>query len=215
MWSVDSRLMAATSAPSPEPNWRRDRVERQVLVAVEQLLAEFGSFSDIPVARIASAAGIARSTFYLYFPDKRRLLIRLGEQATQEMFAPAIDWWLSDHHDGQQGVIRAIRKLIAAYHLHHRILGAIIEVAAYQAEVAQFWQQCLKNFMHIASQRLQQLRGEGAIDASIDPESTAAALTFMVERVVPQQVRADDEATDARVAAALGRSIWLTVYGRP
>jgi AcrR family transcriptional regulator len=36
------------------------------------------SYTELGVQRIASAAGIARSTFYLYFKDKTSPAIRLG-----------------------------------------------------------------------------------------------------------------------------------------
>lgn len=193
---------------------RRHRVEQQVLAAVEVLLADGSSFTEIPVARIAKAARIARSTFYQYFPDKTQLLIKLGAQAGREMFDAAIEWWQGDHQDGPAGASRAVERMINGFRAHERILLAVIEVAGYETEVAEFWHGRVRRFIEIARERLETLRRQGKIDPELDPEATAAALTFMVERTIPRQLASTEPDQDGRLAAALGRSIWLTVYGR-
>lgn len=193
---------------------RRDRVEQQVLDAVDALLDEGASFTEIPVARIAERARIARSTFYRYFPDKTQLLINLGTQASREMFDAAIEWWRGDHRDGPAGATRAVERMIDGFRAHERILLALIEVAGYEAEVAEFWHGRVHRFVEIAAERLESLARAGEIAPDVDPGATAAALTFMVERTIPRQLAHTDRGEDRRLAAALGRSIWLTVYGR-
>lgn len=55
------------------PRWEPGAKERLVLAAVD-LFAERG-YDATTVAEIAERAGLARSTFFRYFPDKRDILV--------------------------------------------------------------------------------------------------------------------------------------------
>src|SRR5260370_1065926 len=52
---------------------RRDEIGRRLLVAVESLLAEGESFTEVSVERLVTEARISRSTFSVYFQDKGHL----------------------------------------------------------------------------------------------------------------------------------------------
>src|SRR6516165_8477501 len=72
---------------------RREEIARRLFVIVERLLAEGFAFSEISVEQLITEAGIARSTFYVYFEDKGALLVELMDRATQEIGAAASDWF--------------------------------------------------------------------------------------------------------------------------
>ena len=57
-----------------------------MLAATEKLLVEGVSFTELGVQRIATEAGIARSTFYLYFRGKTELLVRLAGSLKKQLF---------------------------------------------------------------------------------------------------------------------------------
>ena len=120
---------------------RRDAAEERALQAVERLMEEGLSYTEMPVLRIAREAGMARSTFYMHFADKTELLIRLGDHATDELFVVAESWWRGDHSEGIPGVVRTMRSMIAGFRRHDRMLLALTEVAAYEPAVAAFWLQ--------------------------------------------------------------------------
>lgn len=79
----------ATRPRTKRPELRRD----QLLDVAEQLFATKG-YTDTTVADIADAAGVAKGTFYLYFPSKEHCLVALKERLAQglvERFVAAID----------------------------------------------------------------------------------------------------------------------------
>ncbi|WP_067805551.1 TetR/AcrR family transcriptional regulator [Nocardia beijingensis] len=192
---------------------RRAEFERRVLGAVEELLADGTPYTEIAVHRIAAASQSARSTFYRYFPDKSRLLIRMAELATADLFEAAERWWITDHTERQAGVVAAVRTMIAGFREHRSLLLALSEVAAYDRDVGAYWRGRVASFVRVVRSRLEKDRAEGRISPAIDPQATAVVLTSMVERSIAASFSSGSGVTDDALAEALGRAIWLTVYG--
>ncbi len=199
---------------------RRADFERRVLGAVEELLAHGTPYTEIAVQKIAAASQVARSTFYRYFPDKSRLLIRMAELATADLFEAAEQWWRTEHAD-QDGVVRAIAAMIAGFRQHRYLLLALTELSAYDQDVGEYWRDRLAVFVDIVRLRLEADRDRGRVDPGLDPAATAIVLTAMVERSVTVVFAVDSdsaeeldaEVADAALATSLGRAIWLVVYG--
>jgi len=68
---------------------RRDQIRHALLDAVEQLLEEGESFTELSVERLVSRAQISRSTFYVYFEDKGDLLSAWLTEIISELTAAA------------------------------------------------------------------------------------------------------------------------------
>lgn len=73
-------VIEATRARTKQPELRRE----QLLNAAERLFSEKG-FSETTVSDIAEAAGVAKGTFYLYFPSKEAAAAALKERLAQGM----------------------------------------------------------------------------------------------------------------------------------
>jgi AcrR family transcriptional regulator len=69
------------------PRWQPDARERLVSAALH-LFSEQG-FDDTTVAEISDRAGLAKSTFFRYFPDKRDVLTA-GQESLSRLFAEGI-----------------------------------------------------------------------------------------------------------------------------
>lgn len=178
-----------------------------------ELMADGTPYTELPVQRIAEQAEVARSTFYLHFPDKGRLLLALGEQAADALFGEAVTWWQADHADGEDGVTHAMRQIITAYREHRRVLFALAEVAAYDPDVAAFWRNRLRGFIEVVHERLDREQRAGTVNARMDTATTAQVLTWTVERTVSAHCQHDEGPGDLRIARTLARSTWLTIYG--
>ncbi|WP_158891427.1 TetR/AcrR family transcriptional regulator [Amycolatopsis anabasis] len=205
--------MPTVTKPPPASHKRRAALAQRALGAVEELLADGTPYTELPVQRIAATAGIPRSTFYLYFPDKSQLLIRMAELAAADVFQAAETWTVADHSDGVEGVTTTIARMIAGCREHRLLLRALGEVSAYDRDVAEYWHGRIEVFIRIAQTRLEQLQADGEVSPDLDPATTAYALTWMVERAVFHHFTSHDPAGDHRLAATLGRAIWLTIYG--
>ncbi|WP_040790485.1 TetR/AcrR family transcriptional regulator [Nocardia paucivorans] len=192
---------------------RRAEFEQRVLHAVEDLLSDGTPFTELAVQKIATASNAARSTFYRYFPDKSQLLIRMADLATADLFAAAEHWWSAEHTDRQAGVFRAIHTMITGFRRHRYLLLALAEVSAYDRDVGAYWRTRVAGFTDMVRTRLDTDRAAGRISPDIDPDATALVLVSMVERSIASAFATDTGISDEALAQALGRSIWLTVYG--
>ncbi|QFG24232.1 TetR/AcrR family transcriptional regulator [Actinomadura sp. WMMB 499] len=208
--------MSSTTQPRRKVRERREDVRRRVLRTTAEMMADGTPYTELPVQRIAERARVARSTFYLHFPDKSRLLIALADEAVEALFGEAVIWWRADHADGVDGVAHAMRQMIAAYREHRRVLHALGEVAGYDPDIADFWRQRMRGFTDVVQARLDAELRAGTVDPDLDARTTAQVLIWTVERTISAHCHHDDGgAGDERIARTLARTIWLTVYGVP
>ncbi|GAB3465885.1 TetR/AcrR family transcriptional regulator [Actinophytocola sediminis] len=192
---------------------RRAEIVRRLVEAVENELVAGTPFTEISVLRIAEQAQIARSTFYLHFPDKSRLLIAVADEAVQGLFDVAAEWWGADHAEGPAAVERAMREMLAQYRAHPRVLRALAEVSYYDEEVAAYWLGKVAAFVEVEQRRLEDEQRAGRVSADLDPANTARLLASMVERTISVHCGVAGQDQDPAMARTLARSIWLTVYG--
>ncbi|WAL67977.1 TetR/AcrR family transcriptional regulator [Amycolatopsis cynarae] len=192
---------------------KREEIVRRLVEAVENELGQGTPYTEISVLRIAEQAQIARSTFYLHFPDKSRLLIAVADQAVQGLFDAAARWWSADHGDGPAGVERAMREMLTHYRAHPRVLRALAELSYYDEEVAAYWLDKVAGFVEVEQRRLEDEQRAGRVSADLDPKNTARLLAGMVERAISLHCHIAGPDEDPAMARALARSIWLTVYG--
>jgi TetR/AcrR family transcriptional regulator, ethionamide resistance regulator len=205
--------MPSTTRSRARTRQRRDDVATRVMASTEALMADGAPYTELTMQQVAEHAGVARSTLYLQFPDKAQLLIALAERATEDLFATAMRWWSDDHDDGLPGLVAAQRTMIAEFREHLHLLSALSEVSTYDPDVAVYWSGRVLGFVAIVQARLERDQAAGRLDAALDPASTAQIVTWMVERNISVHCRLNPGDGDDRLAADLGRSIWLTVYG--
>jgi AcrR family transcriptional regulator len=193
---------------------RREEIEQNLLRAVEALLAEGWSFTELSVQRIAEEAGIPRSTFYLHFPDKAQLLMRLTGRVYDEVFGETLAWWTGDHRDGPDGMTRALEGVITRYRLHFPVLRAVTEVAGYEPAVGAFYRSRILEFAAGMEARLRLAHEAGQLRPDVDIPATTQIMCWSTERSITEHILGDPEgARDHRLAEALARVQWLTMYG--
>ncbi len=76
-----------------EASERRRETEAAFVAATEALLALGSSYADLSVEQISAAAGRSRTAFYVYFRDKRELLMRATETVAAQLYDEADRWW--------------------------------------------------------------------------------------------------------------------------
>ena len=198
--------------PAQPGTAKRAQVQEAVLAATEELLGAGGSFAELKIERIATAAGISRTAFYFYFKDKRELLMRLAEEITGELYGQADEWFSGDDAAPEDQVSGALSAIARLYFEHGPLLRAIVEVSTYDEEIAVFWRALLQRFADATTSRIvtEQEAGRAPV---VPAAATAFALVWMTERTFYQQlVQGDPVDRDELVAALNG--IWLrSVYG--
>jgi AcrR family transcriptional regulator len=192
---------------------RRATIERQLLQATERLMGEGLAFTEISVDRLATEAGISRATFYVYFEDKGQLLRQLAQQVFDELADAARVWWQVARGQNVVDLRAAMTGIIATYRKHQPLLTAIIEMAAYDADVAATYRVLLDGIIDAVRETIEQGQASGAI-RPLPSVEMASALTWMVERACHQMLPDAPPGTDARLADALTEATWGALYLR-
>jgi AcrR family transcriptional regulator len=212
----DRAMASVTRSQAGVARKRRSESISRVLASVEALLEEGTLFTELPVLRIAEESGIARSTFYQYFPNKSQLLIQVAA-VTSDTFLEAATAWFSDaesYRGGAATVEKVIGTMLREYRQHVAVMRAVGELASYDPEVAGFWFGRINSFIDLSATRVQKWQHAGAVREDLDPVETTAALTWMVGRAISQHVLypRDPLATDARLAKSLAQVIWRSLF---
>jgi AcrR family transcriptional regulator len=171
--------VAVTATRSTSARRSREEIQQAIRVATLEL-AEQVSFNDLTVDQIARAAGISRTAFYFYFRSKHDLLRAAMEDVSDEAYREADRWW---HGAGEPQVLirAAIDGVVDVYQRHVNLMRVGQEVAMYDAEMRELWQDLMGRFVSATADHL---RGEQAAGRlrPLDVDATAESLVWMVER---------------------------------
>jgi AcrR family transcriptional regulator len=190
---------------------RRAEITQQLLEATGRLMAAGLSFTELSVDRLATEAGISRATFYIYFEDKRQLLLELTRQVTAELAAAAALWFDVAERPSAEIARRSVRQIIAVYREHLAVLTAMAELASYDPVVAEAHRAGVHAVAEQAKAALDRVIAAGA-DGPRHSWETSCALSWMIERTCQQMVRNSPPEADDAIAEALTEIVWRTWY---
>ena len=168
-----------------------DSVVTDVAAAVERLLDGGERFTTLPVQRIADESGIARSTFYRYFPDKSTLLIQVAGVATSEQLSAGVAW-LDSEAASRDEMADAFAVLVASHREHASVVRALNEVSGYDEDVARFWRERVENSAQRLRRFIEDGQADGTVNPALDAETTSELLAWGVTMVVVFQIKDTD-----------------------
>jgi TetR/AcrR family transcriptional regulator, ethionamide resistance regulator len=183
-----------------------------VLEATVALLDEGASYAELNIEKIATRAGISRTAFYFYFRDKRELLLRLTEDVTDELYRQG-DIWFSGVGEPADELGEALRNIGALYREHGAVLGAIVQAAATDDEIAVSWHRIVDRFVDATRRRIEDLQSSGRAAVREDARATAFALCWMIERTFNQQLVLGAPLSEQALVEALTGIFLRAVYG--
>ncbi|GAA1517834.1 TetR/AcrR family transcriptional regulator [Kribbella lupini] len=201
--------MPSNSAPASVG--RPASAEADLFAATGRLLAGGVKFTELNAQRIATEAGVARSSFYVHFRDKVDLLIRLATQLTVPNFDTASAWRPAD---GVDGLTETFVNIVATFREHAAVRRALSEAAAYDDTVREYWARELDQFSEFTDRLLRIEQDAGRTPADLDVPSATEIIVLGGERAIVEHVNTRPAATDAAFAAELARIWWHGVYRR-
>ena len=207
-----ARHDAAT--PSRRALQRAASVAR-ILSSAEELLAEADRFSDISVEQVISRAGVSRSTFYSYFDDMGHVLRAVGAGVVGEVVGAAREWMDLDSGVSQDHLTEIFGRLIATYRRRAKLLAALADASTYDPGVREEFHRLLTIGHTELAKHIRRAQRSATADRSLDPESTAAWLVWMIERGLYQQIRPAGNRQAKRHVDALAMIVWRTLYAEP
>lgn len=207
-------MPSTTRRPSQAAD-RRAALEKRIQSVIGECLRDGVTYTELSVEQIAQAAGISRSTFYLYFRDKVDVLLRLSVSLKEESDAIGASWRPTGPAGGVDGLARTYELILRHYREHAALLSAINEVAAYDPAVREAWTADQDRFIDNLVTVLKEEQRAGRTPADVDPELAAKVIVQGGGQVLAQQVSDGHGSEDALVARELACGYWYGVYRRP
>lgn len=185
---------------------------RRIIASAEELLSEAECFSDISVEQVISRARVSRSTFYSYFDDMGHLLRTVGAGVVGEVVESAREWMNLDTGVSEGRLAEIFGGLIRTYRRRANLLAALADASAYDPGVRDEFHRLLTIGHTELAKHIRRAQQSGTADHSIDPESTAAWLVWMIERGLYQQIRPATTRETKRHVQALASIVWRALY---
>src|SRR5688572_30120254 len=171
----------AVSAPADPKQARSKQTKEKIIQAAIQLFQERG-YEKTTSNEIASAAGVSVGSFYVYFTDKRQLLLTIFDRLADEMFIHAFDslrpelLFDTELRTGiRQAVANTVEDKQRMSGLHRVICELVLKDAEFAARQKALIERSLSKIREIIS-----LASKAGLTWDIDVE----AATFVVHRVV-------------------------------
>ena len=163
---------------------RREELRESLLAAVEAMVANGESFTELSVERLVQEAGLSRSTFYVYFEDKGDLVRAWFSQILEELREAAAPWWRLDESATRDDVREVLARIVTTYRPHTTLMAAVYDTASYDTLVGEEVAEMMG--ANIASLRSHIRRGQkaGWVTPDLLPDETASWLMWMAEREI-------------------------------
>lgn len=164
----DSDTPQVKESVSKEPDKRA-----RILEAARSILSA-KRYDDVPVSEIVEAAGIAKGTFYLYFPSKADLIAAVSDELHDEIRLAIFS--VISHDQPVLEVIEAIIWSVYQTSQKHRDLMHIVEM---DVLLGGFERHRTEQDQQISGmvQMLERSRERGEIDPNLDLQITAELIS--------------------------------------
>ena len=172
---------AVVSLPADPKQARSKQTKEKIIQAAIRLFEERG-YEKTTSNDIAAEAGVSVGSFYVYFTDKRQLLLTIFERVSDEIYKNVFDSFRAEHLFGSElgpSIRQAIAKAIVDKERHaglHRVLSEMV-LKDPEFSIRQ------KRAMERSAERLRELISlakKAGLTWNIDIDVAA----FMVQRVV-------------------------------
>lgn len=162
------------------PLTQRGESRKQELLTAARRVFERRGFIETNVAEIVKEAKVSRGTFYTYFDTKEQVFSAVAQDVVSQMLAsmatriPARDF--------SERVEEVIRRFLAAYEPHARILGLIEQVGTFSPELRDLRLEAREVFVQRTRRGIERMQETGIADPSLDVEYTAETLGAMLDQ---------------------------------
>ena len=196
-----------TSAATKAPRRRRrpEEARAEILAAAERLLRERPS-TEVTISAVMAETELTREAFYAYFRDRYELITTLVGPLRAELDQQVEAMGAGDGELGDDGR-RALAGVAHLYHRHGKLLRALLEASAHDAEAMRAWREFVEPPTRAICERIEREIASGAMRRfevepfvhSLVPMNLA---TFFAELV-------DDPGADVDAVVDRLHTIWI------
>ena len=185
--------------------------EREIIGAAEALLRE-RPFRELTVDEVMRRTDLSRPSFYVYFRDRHQLVLRVVERLGAELFTMS-ERWYKGTGDGPTLAREAIDGIVAVYADHGPVMRALADAAADDRDVEAAYGALVRSFVDATARHIEEEIEAGRV-LPLDPQQTATALVWMMERYLNLSLGREPATPRETVSHTLA-TIWIRVlYGK-
>lgn len=161
---------------------RRADIRRRLLRAVETLIADGETYSNVTIERLASQAGLSRATFYIYFAGKADLLRAWFSETLGELDQACTAWREIGPESEQADLTAALKTIVGAYCGHAALLTAINDEATQDSELRDQLRDVIQRSADGLRAQIEKGQRDGWVDPALLPAETATWAIWLLER---------------------------------
>lgn len=191
---------------------RRREIRDSLLAAIDALVAGGDSYSTVSVEKLATAAGISRATFYIYFEGKADLLQAWFAETLEELAAAAERWWTLGADATPEDLAVALDGLLDVYLGHAGLMTAINDEATQNDELRDTLATAIERATAGTREHIERGQAEGFVDPNLLAPETAAWLVWLLERGMNHVLGAVKAEQAALLRRNLTSMIWNVLY---
>ncbi|MFC5142726.1 TetR/AcrR family transcriptional regulator [Actinomycetospora rhizophila] len=191
---------------------RRAENLAKLLDALEALLAEGESFTEVSVERLAARAGVSRSTFYVHFADKGQLLSELTADVVDQLLEAGRGWWGHDPPASRDDLRAKAETIVATYRPRAELMRAVIDSSSHDPAVREVFRALTGRYVTEIAAHIETGQEAGTVRRDVPPGPTAQMLTSMAERGLDRMLRGADDAAARDAVEAFTAIVWNTLY---
>lgn len=191
---------------------RRREIRNRLLAAIDSLAAEGETYSTVSVEKLATAAGISRATFYIYFEGKADLLQAWFVETLEDLAAAAEGWWTLGADATQDDLAAALDAVMDVYLGQGGLMAAINDEATQNDDLRSTLSGAIQRGIDGLREHIERGQAEGFVDPALLAPETAAWLVWLIERGLNQVLATVDAEQSALLRRNLTSMIWNVLY---
>lgn len=199
-------------ADSPRAQ-RRAALRVKLMAAVEAELGAGATMGELGVEALVRAAGISRSSFYVYFEDRADLLQQWFESVVHEIVGATSGWWKLTGPVAKEDLHVVLSGIVRAYRPHARLMAAAFDAATHDPMLRPMTDGFIDGSIGELRRHIRGGQAEGWIDGGIDPAATSEQLTWLAERTMHRMLPGASDTAVRRMEASYTEIVFRTLYG--
>lgn len=165
------------AAAKPRNSRVREATQLRILQAATKVFTQRG-FADATISEMVEHSGVARGTFYLYFPDKRAAFDALVGKVTKDLYDVAVPPQAAGTY--RERIRLATSAYLDVFTRHSGIISCIFEVATTDREINRLQNGYREKFRQRIEAHFDRNVRSGTF-RDVDPKTASYCLCAMVE----------------------------------
>jgi AcrR family transcriptional regulator len=191
----------------------RGKKTRSEIIAAARRVFERSGYFEANVEAIVTEAGVARGSFYTYFPSKVEVFQVIASEAIFQIMDSVGEADDERNVDAHVRLERSNRRYLEAFKSNARIYTLFDQVAATDPVVRDLHLRSRRFHIARVASTIGRWQARGLADASIDATTTAAALVSMTSHFAHWLYVGGDDQYDEETAIRTLTDIWIRATG--